>query len=247
MGNVFLKYIKLYKKYVLLIFSFILCSSYINVFKIRSKHCYFKSKSFESSLSIKIIEKPIDYSDERTKLSLEYLKIRHGIVQQKPTIIPLIIVLHYTAGGTVNSIFNYFNNAKIEKKRIYNSQQSYLNVSAHYLIDRDGRIYHLVQDTLFARHTIGLNYCSIGIENIGSNDKPLTQEQVVSNSNLIRLLCNKFSIKYLIGHSEYSRFRKSRIWKEKDPNYFTNKTDPGDDFLVKVRKLIPDLKLKDTP
>jgi hypothetical protein len=143
--------------------------------------------------------------------------------------------------------FNYFNGVEIEHARKLNKDQSTLNVSAHYLIDRDGTIYHLVPDTLFARHTIGLNYCSIGIENIGSKELPLTNQQVLANSNLIRYLSKKHQIEYVIGHSEYLKFRKSNLWKETNSNYITYKADPGDQFLIEVRKLIIDLNLKYQP
>ena len=201
----------------------------------------------QNNKEIKIIEKPIEYNQERTRLSVEYLKERHGIIQTKPTITPKIIVLHYTAGGTIKTNFNYFNNIKIENARKINKDQSLLNVSAHYLIDRDGTIYHLVDDNLLARHTIGLNYCSIGVENIGSKKEPLTDKQVIANANLIRHLCKKHKIEYVIGHSEYIKFRKTTLWKETNPNYFTYKEDPGNQFLIEVRKLISDLNLKSKP
>jgi len=201
----------------------------------------------QNSKEIKIIEKPIEYNQERTRLSVEYLKERHGIIQTKPTITPKIIVLHYTAGGTIKTNFNYFNNIKIENARKINKDQSLLNVSAHYLIDRDGTIYHLVDDNLLARHTIGLNYCSIGVENIGSKKEPLTDKQVIANANLIRHLCKKHKIEYVIGHSEYIKFRKTTLWKETNPNYITYKEDPGNQFLIEVRKLITDLNLKSKP
>jgi N-acetyl-anhydromuramyl-L-alanine amidase AmpD len=201
----------------------------------------------QENTNIKIIEKPILYNKEREKLSVTYLKERHGINQDNATIVPKIIVLHYTAGGGINSNFNYFNGVEIEHARKLNKDQSTLNVSAHYLIDRDGTIYHLVPDTLFARHTIGLNYCSIGIENIGSKELPLTNQQVLANSNLIRYLSKKHQIEYVIGHSEYVKFRKSNLWKETNSNYITYKADPGDQFLIEVRKLIIDLNLKYQP
>jgi N-acetyl-anhydromuramyl-L-alanine amidase AmpD len=201
----------------------------------------------QNNKEIKIIEKPIEYNQERTRLSVEYLKERHGIIQTKPTITPKIIVLHYTAGGTIKTNFNYFNNIKIENARKINKDQSLLNVSAHYLIDRDGTIYHLVDDNLLARHTIGLNYCSIGVENIGSKKEPLTDKQVIANANLIRHLCKKHKIEYVIGHSEYIKFRKTALWKETNPNYITYKEDPGNQFLIEVRKLITDLNVKSKP
>jgi N-acetyl-anhydromuramyl-L-alanine amidase AmpD len=198
----------------------------------------------DSIPTIRIIEKPISFSEVRKRLSIEYLQNRHGLNQEKPTINPKIIVLHFTEGGTINSVFNYFNKETIEASRTFNKKQSNLNVSSHYLIDRDGTIYHLLADTLFARHTIGLNYCAIGVENIGSVSNPLTEKQVAANIALINYLSKKYPIEYLIGHSEYGKFRKTPLWKETDPNYFTGKTDPGESFLIQVRKGIKNLKLK---
>ena len=201
----------------------------------------------QDSSQVKIVRKPVVYNEERIKLSLEYLKERHNLIQKTPTITPKIIVLHYTAGGTFKSNFDYFNKVRIENAREYNKKQSALNVSAHYLVDRDGTIYNLVDDTLFARHTIGLNYCAIGIENVGSKTNPLTEAQVISNAKLIRHLKSRYGIEYVIGHCEYGKFRKSALWKETNPNYFTGKEDPGMEFLVKVRALIKDLNLKKEP
>ena len=196
---------------------------------------------------IVIIDKPINYEATRIKLSLDYLKTRHGLLQDKPIIEPTIIVLHYTDFGTLESIFNYFNNTEIENSRSLIKSQSLLNVSAHFLVDRDGKIYRLMQETLFARHTIGLNYCAIGIENIGSAKNPLTKEQVIANIKLVKYLCGKYKIEYLIGHSEYLSFQKSSLWKETNPEYFTYKSDPGDDFMKEVRSGLENYNLKYKP
>lgn len=195
----------------------------------------------------KIIEKPISYTQERVNLSLEYLKDHHGLVQTSPTIIPKMIVLHYTAAGTVESNFKYFNNTHLESARGTLKKQSTLNVSSQYIVDRDGTIYQLMDPNKFARHTIGLNYCAIGIENIGSKKQPLTDLQVAANAQLIRYLKNKYNIEYLIGHSEYGNFRNSKLWKETNPQYFTGKDDPGTDFMKKVRLQVADLHLKEKP
>jgi N-acetylmuramoyl-L-alanine amidase len=195
----------------------------------------------------KIVSKPINYSEERIRLSLEYLKDHHGLTQKTPTIIPKMIVLHYTAGGTVESNFKYFNNTHLESARNTLKKQSTLNVSSQYIVDRDGTIYQLMEPNIFARHTIGLNYCAIGVENIGSKKQPLTEKQVAANAQLVRYLTKKYKIEYLIGHSEYGVFRNSKLWKESDPKYFTGKEDPGKDFMSKVRLQVGDLKLKEKP
>lgn len=198
-------------------------------------------------VKIEIKKKYISYDAKRRELSIEYIKTRHGINQASPVIVPKMIVLHYTGGGTIQSNFNYFNQTEIEEARGNNKKQSKLNVSSHFLVDRDGTIYQLMDDTSFARHTIGLNYCAIGVENIGDEKNPLTKEQVIANVQLIRHLCGKYKIEYLIGHSEYVQFRKTSLWKETDPNYITYKADPGDDFLKQVRSQIKDLNLKYKP
>jgi len=203
--------------------------------------------TLEKDTSINIIQLPINYSKERTTLSIEYLKNRHGITQTSPTINPVMIILHFTDGGTVKSIQNYFNSPTIEDSRQINKRVSALNVGSQFLIDRDGKIYQLMPDNYLARHAIGLNYCAIGVENIGSDKNPLTEEQVIDNANLVRQLAKKYKIEYLIGHSEYTTFRNTPIWKETDSKYITYKSDPGKKFMEGVRKLTKDLNLKSAP
>lgn len=227
---------------VAVLLNFIHSSDYIRTKNIR----VVQTSKIDSSL-VTIIEKPIKYSELRSNLSIKYLKERHGITENKPTIKPQIIVLHFTDGGTINSVYDYFNTEKIEDARKFNKTQSELNVSSHYLIDRDGTIYHLVCDTMFARHVIGLNYCSIGVENIGSKSKPLTEKQVIANVKLVKYLCTKYPIEYLIGHSEYYKFRNSKYWKETNNKYFTCKDDPGIDFMKQVRSSLVNYGLKEKP
>ncbi len=197
--------------------------------------------------ALNIIQLPINYSKERTELSIEYLKNRHGIEQSTPIINPIMIVLHFTDGGTIHSIHDYFNAPTIEDSRQINKKVSALNVGSQFLIDRDGKIYQLMPDNYLARHAIGINYCAIGVENIGSEKEPLTEEQVIANAKLVRHLCKKYKIEYLIGHSEYIKFRNTPIWKESDPKYITYKTDPGEKFMEGVRILTMDLNLKSNP
>ena len=52
----------------------------------------------------------------------------------------------------------------------------------------------------------------------------------------------EYKIKYLIGHHEYTKFKGSKIWKETDPNYQTVKSDPGDEFMNKLREKFKKLR-----
>ncbi|WP_244614370.1 N-acetylmuramoyl-L-alanine amidase [Elizabethkingia argenteiflava] len=193
-----------------------------------------------------IRQRPIKLDQKRIDLSLEYMKMHYGIIQKEPTIVPKMIVLHYTEGGTLESNIQYFK-APYLSSRPDLTDGSNLNVSAQFIIDRDGSIYQLLPSNFFARHTIGLNYCAIGVENIGGSKNPLTAAQVNANAYLIRYLSEKYPIEYLIGHSEYFIFRNTRLWKDKNPNYYTQKFDPGEEFMQQLRAKVQDLHLKNQP
>lgn len=196
-----------------------------------------------------IVEKPILWNGERSRLSLEYLELRHGIRKAEASIEPVMVVVHATEGPSVESAFQTFYPARMDpdsRKRL--AHASALNVSAHFVIDRNGTIYRFLPETRFARHTVGLNYCAVGIENVGGTPKiPLTNEQVEANARLIRDLARRFPIRYVIGHHEYLAFRKTALWKETDPSYYTIKSDPGDAFMQKLRAKLTDLKLDAFP
>lgn len=192
----------------------------------------------------RVFEKPVIRDALRDSLSLAYLKVRHGIDQDTPTIVPKMIVLHWTAVPTLEKTFDVFEDPTLPPARAAIAGAGKLNVCAQYLVDRDGTIFRLLPDTYFARHCIGLNYCSIGVENIGSEDMPLTRAQVKANAKLVRYLKAKYPIEYVIGHHEYTDFIGHPIWKETDPDYLTKKIDPGKKFMRKVRVRIKDLGLK---
>ncbi len=197
---------------------------------------------------LKVIERPIVWDSTRIRLSLEYLEKRHGIKQATPYIKPRMVVVHWTAIPTLEGSLRAFDKAQLSASRKELIQNSALNVSVAYLVDRDGTIYHLLPDTTFTRHCIGLNYMAIGIENIGDNDKyPLTEAQLKANVQIIKSLCKKYPIEWMIGHHEYYAFRNTPLWKETDPNYITQKTDPGPEFMEKLRIQLKKLNLKATP
>jgi N-acetyl-anhydromuramyl-L-alanine amidase AmpD len=196
--------------------------------------------------TLRILDKPITWNSEREQLSLTYLKERHGLEKTKATIEPRMVVVHWTAIKSIELTFDVFNPPTLGGRADL-SGASNLNVSSQFLIDRDGTIFRLLPETTFARHVIGLNYMAIGIENIGSDDMPLTKAQLSANEQLIRYLKRKYPIEYVIGHHEYQNFQTTDLWKETDPNYRTVKTDPGDKFMNQLRKKLEDLNLKSIP
>jgi len=200
---------------------------------------------------ITIISKPIEFSTKRVQMTKEYIKRHYGKDVSNININPKIIILHWTATMGLEKSFNRFKSEKLLNDRTDISKASKLNVSAHYMVDRDGSIYKLMPDNQMARHVIGLNYSSIGIENIGGvsdNKEDLTEAQVKADIILIKYLKAKYpKIEYLLGHYEYRKMENSKLWLEVDKGYRTFKKDPGKKFMREVREGVKKLKLKKPP
>lgn len=182
-----------------------------------------------------IVHKPIQWNEDRERLSLEYLLKRQGIHTDSARIEPRIVVVHYTENMSVTATFKTFNPINLPGRKDLQAASA-LNVSSQFVVGRDGTIYQFLPETYFARHTIGLNYCAIGIENIGSLKHPLTNAQLDANVKLIAYLKHKYPIEYVIGHHEYQVFKPTLWWRETNPTYITKKRDPGNKFMVALRE-----------
>jgi len=210
-----------------------------------------KKKSIESPFDLQIIDKPIDFGTERIAMTKEYIKTHYGKTVNNIEITPKIILLHWTADMSFEKSFKRLQPQRLLTDRKDIAKASLLNVSAHFLVARDGTIYRLMPETWMARHVIGLNYSSIGVENVGGqgNKKDdLTLAQRASNKKLIRYLKAKYpSIEYLVGHHEYKQMESTSLWLELDKGYRTNKSDPGDRFMAEMREASKELGLKMPP
>jgi len=197
--------------------------------------------------SIEIIDKPIVFKQERIDMTKEYIKKHYGFDVESIEITPKIIVLHWTADMSFDKSFNRLKPQKLFSDRKDIVKASALNVSAHFLVARDGTIYRLMPENWMARHVIGLNYYSIGVENVGgegNKKEDLTPAQLESNIKLIRYLKEKYpTITKLIGHYEYRELENSDLWLEQDAGYRTQKNDPGKKFMRAVREAVGDLNL----
>lgn len=195
-----------------------------------------------------IVDRPINFDEERRELSLDYMKERYNLRAKDPKINPKMIVLHWTAIPTLEASFKAFDPVKLPGSRADIQKASALNVSAHFLVHRNGEIYRLMPEKLMARHVIGLNHAAIGVENVGgTEDAPLTKAQIDANIWLVEYLASKYNIDYLIGHYEYPNFENHPLWKEKDRAYRTQKTDPGEDFMAAVRNATKKFNFKPVP
>ena len=124
---------------------------------------------------------------------------------------PNFVIIHHTAQASVDQTLKAFTLAKTE-------------VSAHYLIGRDGTVYHLLNDYLRAHHAglgkwgsiTDMNSCSIGIELDNSGAEPFADPQVASLLALLTQLKKTYNIPTpnFIGHGDFAPVRKT------DPSIF---------------------------
>lgn len=205
--------------------------------------------SLFSCKSVRIVDKPITFDQERKQLTLDYMEKRYGITTSSTEIKPKMIVVHWTAIPSLEKSFNAFKDTRLPNWRPDITSASSLNVSAQFLIDRDGTVYRLLPETTMARHVIGLNHCAIGIENVGGTQKtPLTRKQLKANIRLVKYLKESYpEIDYVIGHMEYTQFENHPLWMEIDEGYRTQKTDPGADFINKIRNATASYQWKPVP
>lgn len=175
-----------------------------------------------------IIDKPIVWSEYREHLIEEYTQTHYG--RKQISIEPQAVVVHWTAFATFESTYNWFYNEA--------DADGELNVASHFIVDRDGTIYRLTEETALNKHAIGYNWCAIGIENVGGVDgaEDLTDAQLDANVELIEYLHEKYpSIKYVFGHYQQDAARASGLHIELVPDYYAVKIDPGKIFMNGLR------------
>jgi N-acetylmuramoyl-L-alanine amidase len=182
------------------------------------------------------------FDRERARLTVAYCLRHYGRASDELRE-PRMIVVHFTAFPTMDASFRFFAPPRLDVvSRSDIKSGGLVNVSAHYLIDRDGAVVQLAPDNLVCRHTIGFNWTAIGIENVGNDAASLTDAQAAATAALVsRLVARHPSITCLIGHDEYrnSTLPHYRFFREHDRSYrFTDKVDPGPAFMGRVRGLL---------
>jgi hypothetical protein len=196
--------------------------------------------------ALELRDRPIPFTDARIAMTREYAAERYGL-RDALRIDPRVIVLHWTAIATLEDSWGAFVPESLPGARADLAGAGAVNVSIQFLVDRDGTVYRLMPETWMARHTIGLNHAAIGVENVGGAGSvdDLTDAQVRANIRLVRYLKAKYpAIGYLIGHHEYTEFEGHPLWLERDPEYRTEKVDPGVRFMTAVRRGVNELALR---
>jgi N-acetylmuramoyl-L-alanine amidase len=147
-----------------------------------------------------IVWKPIPFGPKRRAEMAAYAKRHYGIDSWRLAS-PKVIVEHYTASLSFSSTYNYFSGDTPDVEL-----GEYPGVCSHFVIDKDGTIYQLVPLTIMCRHTVGLNYTAIGIEDVGITDEQILRNppQLASSLALTLWLMQRehIQLRNVIGHNE---------------------------------------------
>lgn len=143
----------------------------------------------------------------RTLSSKNYSEREYNIIDT--------IILHHTATPTCKMALNILTDAKRD-----------VRVSSHYVIDRDGTIYQLVDNEKKAWHAgvsfwrgrEKINEYSIGIEIVNTGFNPFPEPQMQATLALCKNIMAKYKIDIcnVVGHSDIAPGRKI------DPNEYFN-------------------------
>ena len=124
---------------------------------------------------------------------------------------PNYVVIHHTAQNSCDQTYKTFTLPRTQ-------------VSAHYVICKDGRVQHMLNDYLRSWHAgagkwgnlTDVNSASIGIELDNNGFETFSEPQITSLLHLLDTLKNKYNIPAanFIGHSEIAPSRKV------DPNIY---------------------------
>ena len=118
---------------------------------------------------------------------------------------PNYVIIHFTAQDSIQQTLTTFTIVKTQ-------------VSAHYVVAKDGKVYHMLNDYLRAWQAgisrwgsvTDMNSCSVGIEIDNNGSEPYTDAQVKSLVALLGYLKKAYNIPRanFIGHQDIAPLRK---------------------------------------
>lgn len=116
-----------------------------------------------------------------------------------------MVVIHYTETKTCEQALRILCNPDVTNR-----------VSAHWVIDRDGTIYRLVDESKRAWHAgksfwngiLDCNSASIGIELVNGGAEEYPEPQISALVALCTSIKVRHPIRYIVGHSDIAPGRK---------------------------------------
>lgn len=137
----------------------------------------------------------------RRKAEMRAYAERHYGLDRYRLVHPRVIVEHVTATTSFSAAYDTFAD-DVPDAELHELPAT----CAHFVVDRDGTIRQLVSLSLMCRHTVGLNWTAIGIENVGMSDADVMGDsrQLRASLRLTRWLQRRFGIatRNVIGHNE---------------------------------------------
>jgi beta-N-acetylhexosaminidase len=147
-----------------------------------------------------IVQRPIPFGASRRAETARYAERHYGLDRWRLER-PRVIVEHYTATTTFSPVWATFAADTPDPEL-----GELPGTCAHFVIDRDGTIYQLVPLDTICRHTVGLNWTAIGIEDVGTSDASILSDraQLKASLRLTLWLMYRFhiSLPNVIGHAE---------------------------------------------
>jgi len=152
---------------------------------------------------------------KQTKIKLE--ELNNGLKIETPGFLPAsprkaqvdMVVIHYTAGTTWISAYSTF-------------RENPTQYSTHYIIDRDGTVYYIVDESLEALHAgAEVNDDSIGIDLVNLGNQYYTESQYSSLNALLKDIESRHPLikhnnRQIVGHYETPQGIAN---KKVDPGY----------------------------
>jgi N-acetylmuramoyl-L-alanine amidase len=129
-----------------------------------------------------------------------------------------VIVEHVAVAGSTNAVFGTFA-PDVPDVELHELP----GVCSHFVVGADGKVVQMVPLGIMCRHTVGLNYTSIGIEHVGYRDADVlgNPRQLRASLRLTRWLRCRYGIttRNVIGHNEsltspYHRERVARLRRQ---------------------------------
>jgi len=157
-----------------------------------------------------IVSRPIPFPSARKAETAAYSLRHYGSASWRLRS-PHVIVEHFTANDSISATWNTFA-ADVPDPELHQLP----GTCAHFVIDTDGTIYQLVPLGIRCRHTVGLNWTAIGIEDVGTSDASSRDNprQLEASLSLTVWLMSRFRISLgdVIGHAESlsSPYRRER-------------------------------------
>jgi hypothetical protein len=173
------------------------------------------SQSEEVEVEPVVTEKPVVASEEDvprvTKLSITNRLVTWGFQKVADRKIDTIII---------HSSYDAIGDDPYSVSGVIAEYKEY-EVAPHYLIDRQGKVYRLVEDKNIAYHAgeskmpdgrTGVNAFSIGVEMLTTKKEKLTDAQYSALKLLIADLKGKYKIGDVLGHNQIAPGRKDDPW-----------------------------------